>query len=78
MILNSEKSEVFLCYVRYRICAALIATKILKQYYKHASHGELKDNYMKNADYFQQYAIICVNECEKNNPELAYNIFQYH
>ncbi len=69
MLMNrTDMAKVFLSYMKYRICAALIATKILKEYYNVATHGELKDSYMKNADYFQDYAIACISQCEKNDP----------
>ncbi|CAF1361372.1 unnamed protein product [Rotaria sordida] len=64
-----DMAKVLLCYVKYRICAALIATKILKEYHNKATHGELKANYMKNANYFQQYAINCISQCEKNDSD---------
>ena len=69
-----DMAKALLCYVKYRICAALIATKVLKKYHTVASHGDLKDSYMKNANYFEQYAIDCIRQCEKNDPELAYQI----
>ncbi|CAF3973574.1 unnamed protein product, partial [Rotaria sordida] len=69
-----DMAKVLLSYVKYRICAALIATKILKEYYSKATHGELKDSYMKNANYFQQYAIDCITQCEKNDPDQACQI----
>lgn len=69
-----EMAQVFLCYMKYRMCAALIATKILKEYYKNAIHGELKESYLKSADYFQQYAIECINQCEKNDANQACQI----
>jgi hypothetical protein len=69
-----DMAKVLLSHMKYRICAALIATKILKEYQNVATHGELKDGYMKSADYFQQYAIECINQCEKNDAEQAYQI----
>ncbi len=69
-----EMAKVFLCHIKYRICAALIATKILKGYYSVAAYGESKDDYMKSADYFQDYAIQCINQCEKNDAHLACHI----
>ncbi|CAF1334310.1 unnamed protein product, partial [Rotaria sp. Silwood1] len=64
-----DLAKVLLCYIKYRICAALIATKILKQYHSKAVHGELKANYIKNADYFERYAIDCITQCEKNDSD---------
>ncbi|CAF1276333.1 unnamed protein product [Rotaria magnacalcarata] len=74
LMYHVDLAKVFLSYLKYRICAALIATKILKEYHRKATHGELKDSYMKNADYFQQYAIDCVTQCEKNDPDQACQI----
>ncbi len=71
---HTDMAKVFLSHMRYRICAALIATKILKEYHNVATHGELKDNYRKNADYFQDYAIACVGQCEKNDTEQSCQI----
>jgi hypothetical protein len=69
-----EMAKVFLCYLKYRVCAALIATQILRSYYLRAVYGESKDNYLKFADYFQDYAIACINQCEDNNPNQACQI----
>ena len=69
-----DMAKVFLCHVKYRICAALIATKILKEYYNKSTHGELKDRYMKSADYFQEYAIECITQCEINDADQACQI----
>lgn len=69
-----EMAKVFLCHLKYRICAALIATKILKSYYTVAAYGESKDNYLKTANYFQDYAIECINQCEKNDAHQACQI----
>ena len=66
-----DMAKVLLANMKYRICPALIATKILKQYHGKAAYGELKDIYMKSADYFEQYAIDCVSKCEKNDPDMA-------
>ncbi|CAF1153213.1 unnamed protein product [Rotaria sordida] len=52
-----DMAKIFLCYMKYRICPALIATKILKQYHSIADYGDLKDRYMENAKYFEKYAI---------------------
>ena len=69
-----DMAKVFLAHIKYRICAALIATKILKQYHARASHGELKDGYMASAQYFEQYAIDCVNQCEMHDGNMACEI----
>jgi hypothetical protein len=69
-----DMAKVFLSHLKYRICAALIATKILKTYHNESTHGDLKENYMKNANYFEQYAIECIDQCEKNNSDEACKI----
>jgi len=69
-----DMAKVFLSHIKYRICAALIATKILKEYYRRATHGQLKEGYMNDAEYFQQYAIECINQCEKNDADQACQI----
>ncbi|CAF1432957.1 unnamed protein product, partial [Adineta steineri] len=71
---HTEMAQVFLSHMKYRICAALIATKILKQYFQRAPYGDLKDSYEKNAKYFEEYAISCIKQCEKNDTDLACEI----
>ncbi|CAF4647243.1 unnamed protein product [Rotaria sp. Silwood1] len=61
-----DMAKVFLSQLKYRICPALIATKILKQYYSIAHHGELKTGYGDNLNYFEKYAIDCLNKCDHN------------
>ncbi|CAF1094081.1 unnamed protein product [Adineta steineri] len=67
----TEMAQVFLSHMKYRICAALIATKILKQYSHKAPYGDLKDSYKKNAKYFKEYAIACIKQCEKYDIDQA-------
>jgi len=69
-----DMAKVFLSNIKYRICAALIATKILKEYHRIATHGQLKEGYTNDAEYFQQYAIECINQCEKNDADEACQI----
>ncbi|CAF1184605.1 unnamed protein product [Adineta steineri] len=71
---HTEMAQVFLSHMKYRICAALIATKILKQYFQKAPYGDLKDSYEKNAQYFEEYAISCIKQCEKNDTDRACEI----
>ena len=66
-----EMAKVFLCFLKYRICPALIATKILKVYYKKAIYGEVKDKYEEDIKYFENYAINCLDECYKEDLEGA-------
>lgn len=67
-------AKVFLAHMKHRICAALIATRILKKYHLKASHGKLKDEYKAMATYFEQYAIDCIAECEANDADTACEI----
>ena len=69
-----DMAKVFLAHMKYRICAALIATRILKQYHSKASHGKLKEDYKASATYFEQYAIDCIAKCEANDANLACEI----
>jgi len=69
-----DMAKVLLSHMKYRICPALIATKIFKQYYHKAPYGDLKDGYDKSAKYFEQYAINCLNKCDKNNGAKACEI----
>lgn len=67
-------AKMLLCFMKYRICPALIATKVLKAYHKKAVYGELKKGYEKDAQYFEQYAIRCLDQCNDEDPEKACEI----
>ena len=69
-----DMAKVFLAYMPYRICAALIATDILRKFHSKANYGDLKDRYLADAEYFEQYAIACINQCEKNDANMACEI----
>jgi hypothetical protein len=69
-----DMAQVFLSHMKYRICPALIATKIFKQYHKQAVYGELKDSYKTSAEYFEQYAIDCLENCDDNDADKACQI----
>lgn len=62
-----DMAKVLLAHMKYRICPALIATKILKQYHHEATYGELKKGYLESAKYFEQYAIDCIDKCDDEN-----------
>jgi len=64
-----DMAKVFLSHMKYRICPALIATKILKQYHHKATYGELKNGYLKSAKYFEQYAINCLDKCDDHDSD---------
>ncbi|CAF1409612.1 unnamed protein product, partial [Adineta steineri] len=69
-----DMAKVFLAHMKYRICAALIATKILKNYSRRVPYDEIKKNYIENISYFENYAINCIDLCQKNNSEDACEI----
>ena len=62
-----DMAKVFLSHMKYRICPALIATKVFKQYYLKTPYGELKDSYEQSAKYFEKYAIDCLIKCDDND-----------
>ncbi|CAF4549278.1 unnamed protein product, partial [Rotaria sp. Silwood1] len=62
-----EMAKVFLSFMKNRICPALIATKILKQYHSVATYGDLKKAYIKDATYFEKYAITCLDKCDDHD-----------
>lgn len=66
-----DMAKVFMCYLKYRICPALLATKILKAYHEKAVYGELKDEYKQSIDYFEKYAIDCLEECSSRDADRA-------
>ncbi|CAF4917950.1 unnamed protein product [Rotaria sp. Silwood1] len=69
-----DMAKVFLSFMEYRICSALIATKILKEYHSTASYGELKDDYEVAAKYFEKYAIDCLDKCDDEDVDRACEI----
>jgi hypothetical protein len=69
-----EMAKVFLSYMEYRICPALIATKIFKKFNEIAPYGDLKDNYLESAKYFEKYAIDCLDKCNNRDTDKACEI----
>jgi hypothetical protein len=63
----SDMAKVLLSHMKYRICPALIATKIFKEYNHKAPYGDLKKSYDESATYFEQYAIDCLDKCDDND-----------
>jgi hypothetical protein len=70
----TDMAKVLLSHMKYRICPALIATKILKQYHNKATYGDLKDGYLESAKYFEKYAINCIDKCDDHDADLACQI----
>ncbi|CAF3178228.1 unnamed protein product [Rotaria socialis] len=66
-----DMAKVFLCFLKYRICPALIATKVLKQYDAKATYGAAQDEYKENIKYFEKYAMDCLDACNQENLDLA-------
>jgi len=64
LINRIDIAKVFLSFMKYRICPALIATTVFKNYSKKAPYGDLKKEYDENANYFQQYAVRCLDCCD--------------
>lgn len=69
-----DMAKVFLSYMKYRICPALIATKIFKKYYQPAAYGKLKDSYNESAQYFEQYAVDCLDKADDHDAAKACEI----
>ena len=54
-----------------RICALLLASKILKSYLNFASDNESKDALRSYADQFEEYANECLKCCYNYDEEKA-------
>lgn len=67
-----DMAKVLLAHVNHRICAALIAAKILKSYRdKYAIYDDKKNAYTQSMKYFEDYAIDCLTLCYRNDPNTA-------
>ena len=62
-----DMATVLLSHLKHRICAALIASQILKSYADLSSYTHIKEGYQQSADYFQNYAIQCLTLCFAND-----------
>jgi hypothetical protein len=69
-----DMAKVLLSHMKYRICPALIATKIFNEYCHKTPYGKLKKSYDKSAKYFEQYAIDCLDKCDDNDGAKACEI----
>lgn len=69
-----QMAIIVLSFMKYRLCPTLIATKILKQYYKKAPYGDLKRRYKSSATYFEDYASDCLTRCYELNSSQACEI----
>lgn len=66
-----EMSKVIMSHMQTRICAALIASKVLKSYNKFANDNESKDLITFEADQFEDYANQCLKCCYNFHEERA-------
>jgi hypothetical protein len=71
---HPEMAIVFLSHMKYRICPALIATKVYKQYHHAETYGESREDYDKKKKYFEKYAIDCISKCDANDADQACEI----
>lgn len=64
-----DMAKVFLAHMKYRICGALVATKILREFQAETSRMDKQKELKENAQYFENYAIECVQCCDKMDEE---------
>ena len=69
-----DMAKVLLFHMKYRICPALIATKVFKQYHGKAAYDDLRDSYEQSAKYFEQYAVDCLDKCDDHDAGKACEI----
>ncbi|CAF1211902.1 unnamed protein product [Didymodactylos carnosus] len=64
-----DMAKILLSHMKYRICSALLATKILKAYRDRiATHRDVKEKLTEQIDYFETFAIDCLELCHINKP----------
>ncbi|CAF0985839.1 unnamed protein product [Adineta steineri] len=66
-----EMAKILLIHQQSRICAALIASAIFKQYSKKSLTVDLKEKFQIQADDFGKYAADFINDCYKYNERSA-------
>ena len=66
-----EMAKMLLIHVQTRICAALIASAIFKQYAKLANTIDLEATLRTQALYFETYAANSVDQCYEYNERIA-------
>ncbi|CAF1249047.1 unnamed protein product [Adineta ricciae] len=69
-----DMAKVFLGHMQTRICAALIASKILKCYIEYARDNDSKDALSSEAEQFEDYAIKCLRFCYNYDESIACEI----
>jgi len=66
-----EMAKVLLIHVRSRICAALIASAIFKEYAESSFSVDMTDKFRLQALEFETYAAMSLDECYEYNDELT-------
>jgi hypothetical protein len=66
--------KVIMSFMQTRICAALIASKVMKSYQKLAHDNELKDKLFTRANEFEEYAIESLQWCYTYHEDRACEI----
>ena len=69
-----EMAQVFLSYMKNRICAALIASKVFKSYISYAQDNESKELLTSQGEQFETYANECLKSCYNYEEETACEI----
>ena len=69
-----DMSKVLLSHIQTRICAALIASKVMKTYQTYAHDTESKDQFSAQASYFEDYANECLKCCYNGDEDIACEI----
>ncbi|CAF1523557.1 unnamed protein product, partial [Didymodactylos carnosus] len=66
-----EMAKLFLKHMRTRICASLIAAKIIKAIARREYDRAIRNEYEQEANYFVSFAIECLTCCYNNDKEYA-------
>ena len=66
-----DMAKVLLLHVRSRICAALIASTLFKQYSKLSSTADLREKFARQALDFETYAAMSLDKCYEYNEKRA-------
>ncbi|CAF0987789.1 unnamed protein product [Adineta ricciae] len=67
-----DMAKMLLAHINHRICAALVARKILMTYRtRYVKYSDRSSEYEAFMNYFEEYAIKCITQCYKNNSNKA-------
>ncbi len=64
-------AKIFISHMKDRICGALIATKILSYLRDISSNSDKKIDLTHWINYFEQYAIDCIDLCYQKDPNMS-------